>query len=321
MKSKIYINSANPFIFNSSGLCDTFDIMKKNLPAPVTSFPGLVSDEDVHRFQEKGYLAWNNVLSEDEVAEARKGLSQIIEEHAFNEDRSLFRPSKNGGNASFKSRSTNMFFETEAGYQPSPEQRQDIELKVRKLMWFEKDAPIFQEIAFKHPKIRQVLSAILGEGFTMFQSMALLKPPFLGSEKPWHQDNAYFSVTPLDAIVGIWIALDPATAENGCMHVLEGAHKTGALRHHHDKDCEIMEDRLDPSAAVPVELKPGGVLFFYGMLPHQTPPNASPDRRRALQFHYHAAHARAIDAGEYDKVFAESDGTPASCAAAREAGI
>ena len=34
---------------------------------------------------------------------------------------------------------------------------------------------------------------------------------FLNWTKPWHQDSAYFSVTPLDAVCGVWIAIDEAT--------------------------------------------------------------------------------------------------------------
>ena len=295
--------------------------MKTNPPAIVQSFPDQITDADLNLFQEKGYLAWNNVLSDEEVAQARAGISEIISAHAFNDTRSTYRKPDKSGKATFKSRSTAMMFETEQGYDPDPDRMEELELKVRKLMWFENDAPIFKKIAFEHPNIRKVLSGILGEGSQMFQSMALIKPPFVGSEKPWHQDNAYFSVTPLNAIVGVWIALDRATAENGCMHVIEGGHKVGALQHHHDKDCEIVEGRLNPNDAVPVELEPGGALFFYGMLPHQTPLNESPDRRRALQFHYHSADARRTDIEEYDQIFAETDGTPASCAAARAAGI
>jgi len=35
-----------------------------------------------------------------------------------------------------------------------------------------------------------------------------------------------------------------------------------------------------------------------------------------MQWHYHAATARNVPAAEFDKVFAEPDGTPASCRAA-----
>jgi len=296
-------------------------VLQTLTPPDVQPFSGQFTDTDRNHFREKGYLAWNKILSDDEVAEARAGISEIINEHAFNDARSTYRAPGEKGKASFKSRSTRMEFETERGYEPHPDRNEELELKVRKLMWFENDAPIFKKIAFEHPNIRKVLDGILGEDFRMFQSMALIKPPFVGSAKPWHQDNAYFAVTPLDAIVGVWIALDHATVENGCMHLIEGGHKLGAFQHHHDKDCEIEAERFISKQVVPVELEPGGALFFYGMLPHQTPPNESPDRRRALQFHYHSARARKIDPREYDQVFAETDGTPASCAAARAAGI
>jgi hypothetical protein len=57
-------------------------------------------------------------------------------------------------------------------------------------------------------------------------------------------------------------------------------------------------------------------MFFYGLLPHQTPPNRSPLRRRALQFHYRSAASKVVDEELYNSIFAEADGTPASCRAA-----
>lgn len=35
---------------------------------------------------------------------------------------------------------------------------------------------------------------------------------------------------PLDATLGVWIALDDAGVENGCMHMIPGAHREGAVR-------------------------------------------------------------------------------------------
>ena len=186
-------------------------------------------------------------------------------------------------------------------------------------MWYCDEHPLFHFFAHEHPKIQGVMSAILGANPILFQDMALVKPPFIGSEKPWHQDDAYFAVTPLDMVCGIWIALDEATAENGCMHVLPGGHLQGPQKHFHDRDCEIMPDRLEKSEAsaraVAVPLPPGGAVFFSGLLPHQTPPNQSPQRRRALQLHYRGAATVSVSREEYDRIFCEADGTPASCAA------
>ena len=47
-----------------------------------------------------------------------------------------------------------------------------------------------------------------------------MKPPKVSGEKPWHQDAAYFRGSDPNLMFGVWIALDPATRENGCMEVI-----------------------------------------------------------------------------------------------------
>ena len=143
--------------------------------------------------------------------------------------------------------------------------------------------------------------------------MALSKPPRIGVEKPWHQDDAYFDYLPLESIVTAWVALDDTTEENGCMYTIPGAHREGARKHFHGIDCQIVDGRLDLSRAIPVELKAGGAMFFSGMQPHQTPPNRSDLRRRALQFQYRGSDTRKVSHDEYEGVFQEADGTPATC--------
>ena len=48
-----------------------------------------------------------------------------------------------------------------------------------------------------------------------------------GREKPWHQDKAFFEIDVTSPVVGVWIALDEATPDNGCMHVIPGSHLEG----------------------------------------------------------------------------------------------
>jgi len=62
------------------------------------------------------------------------------------------------------------------------------------------------------------------------------------------------------------------------------------------------------------------VMFFSAMLPHQTPPNQTADRRRALQLQYRGVTTQQVSKEEFGKVFAEADGKPASCALAYENG-
>lgn len=119
--------------------------------------------------------------------------------------------------------------------------------------------------------------------------------PKVGREKPWHQDHAYFDVevTPAPSgapsnIVGIWLALDPADAENGCMHILAGETAAGPqlepFLHWQRRDWQICDTDIAHGGCVPVPLKPGSLMLFSSLLPHGTPPNLSDRKRRALQW-------------------------------------
>jgi phytanoyl-CoA hydroxylase len=271
--------------------------------------PAYLSAQHIEQCRQDGFIAFKEVLSTQEVETCKAALSELVQRVANGQSE------KKGSFWTLPGRRFGVQFE--AGYQPQSDDLA-VELKVRKLMWYADQHPHLHFCATQHPRIKGVLESLLGPHPVMFQDMALVKPPFIGSEKPWHQDNAYFSVTPLESIIGVWIALDEATVANGCMHVLPGGHRLGAMKHYHGRDCEIVPQRVDESQAIAVPLPPGGAMFFYGMLPHQTPPNSSPHRRRALQFHYRSANSRIVPREEYDRIYAESDGTPASCAAAAE---
>lgn len=289
--------------------------------------PNRLSADQVQRFQKDGYLAFANVLKPAELEEARNALREITHRMSnASSDEVEFTPPRlgNAGNhsgAKFHYKEGGCMMQLEAGFDPVKRTADEIEMQVRKYMTFVKKHETFERLVSAEHVIGRIVAALIGTNPILFQEMALVKPPFIGSEKPWHQDNAYFSVTPLNSVIGVWIALDDAQIENGCMHVIPGGHTIGALKHFHGTDCEIVEGRLDTSKALPVPVPAGGAMFFYGLLPHETPPNRSPQRRRALQFHFRSAESRIIESEEYDKLFAEADGTPASCDAARRQGI
>ncbi|PTY05369.1 hypothetical protein DB346_02035 [Verrucomicrobia bacterium LW23] len=273
-----------------------------------------LSGDQLQSFRDRGYIALANVLSPSELQESRDALTSIARDAVGNPD--AFERKGQGNGTWFQHRTSPLFVQIEPGQDASTLQPADMEAVVRKYMWFSKAAPVFTRILGEGGMIQRIVTSLIGANPLLFQEMALVKPPYIGSEKPWHQDNAYFSVAPLDAVIGVWIALDDAEPENGCMHVLPGGHKLGPRRHFHGMDCEIEHDRLDPAGALAVPVPAGGAMFFYGLLPHQTPPNRSPLRRRALQFHYRAATSTIVDEALYNTLFAEADGTPASCRAA-----
>jgi phytanoyl-CoA hydroxylase len=145
----------------------------------------------------------------------------------------------------------------------------------------------------------------------MIQDMALLKPPAMGREKPWHQDHAFFNYPMGTPIVGVWIALDEATVANGCMQLLPGLHKDPII-HFKRRDWQICDTFVLGRGSVAAPLKPGGLLFFDGLLPHGTPQNSSGLRRRALQYHYIPEGVNKTPTEERLSVFG-SEGKDVSC--------
>ena len=183
---------------------------------------------------------------------------------------------------------------------------------VRRLMRFVGSSAGLQAIAYD-PEILRVVRQVLGtDDIVMSQDMALLKPPGGGREKPWHQDKAFFNLD-LDApVVGVWIALDEATPQNGCMHVIPGSHRDGAVPHFARRDWQICDSSVATWSDVVVPLAPGGLLLFDGYLHHGTPANRTTSRRRALQFHYVRSDTLTITDDERMAVFG-SEGRGVEC--------
>jgi ectoine hydroxylase-related dioxygenase (phytanoyl-CoA dioxygenase family) len=113
----------------------------------------------------------------------------------------------------------------------------------------------------------------------------ILKPPHVGGELPWHQDEAYWDTGFRYRALGSWMPLDPATRESGCMHFLPGSHLGPVRPHRHLEDDPrvhgLVTDGVDARGQIAVPLDPGGASFHHCRTLHRTPPNASGRVRRA----------------------------------------
>lgn len=176
------------------------------------------------------------------------------------------------------------------------------ELAVRKVFQFVNHDETLRRMAY-HPRLLAIVEKLLGEKPMLVQDMALLKPPTGGGEKPWHQDMAYGALAFHKAVVGVWIALDEAGLDNGCMHVIPQSHREGATPHYAVRDWQLCDASVPVERDVAVPLQPGGALFFHGLLYHGTPNNTSNKRRRALQFHYACVSAAKLTPKEYKQMF------------------
>jgi hypothetical protein len=111
------------------------------------------------------------------------------------------------------------------------------------------------------------------------------KPPRVGAPLPWHQDEAYWDPAFDYRALGVWMPLDPATPESGCMSFLPGSHRGDVRAHRHVGDDPrvhaLVTDEVDARCAVAVPLAPGGASFHHCRTLHSSGPNRSPHPRRA----------------------------------------
>jgi ectoine hydroxylase-related dioxygenase (phytanoyl-CoA dioxygenase family) len=151
------------------------------------------------------------------------------------------------------------------------------------------------ERALHTPKIVDALVSVIGPNVKAMQSMLFIK----SEGKPgqaWPQDE-FFIPTRDRSLTAVWIALDDATIENGCLWVLPGSHRRGVIypaRSQDDPRFDCTTESYDfpyaDSDAVPVEIPAGTALIFNGYLLHRSLENSGRHGyRRALANHYMSA--------------------------------
>ncbi len=131
---------------------------------------------------------------------------------------------------------------------------------------------------------------LIGPDIDCFQSQFIFKHPGVVGQ-PWHQDSYYFRFDRQPQI-GVWVALSPATLDNGCLWVLPGSHRPGAIFNHvPDRRAEAIRGYLeivdrDTTGETPALMETGDVLFFHSYLMHRSTDNVADYRRSAMVYHY-----------------------------------
>jgi ectoine hydroxylase-related dioxygenase (phytanoyl-CoA dioxygenase family) len=81
----------------------------------------------------------------------------------------------------------------------------------------------------KRPEFVAITTQMLGPDIDLYWNQSVFKQPEGTKDFPWHQDDGYTPVEPSPYLT-LWLALNDATPENGCISVLPGSHKRGWCR-------------------------------------------------------------------------------------------
>jgi phytanoyl-CoA hydroxylase len=155
--------------------------------------------------------------------------------------------------------------------------------------------PLFERFS-RSEKIKNIAAAIGMKNPLLLQSMYIFKQPNIGGEVTCHQDSTFLYTEPLD-IVGLWLALEEATIENGCLWAIPGGHRSG-LKSRWVRSAEGMKFEIfnkDPwpeDQLVPLEVSKGSLILLHGLLPHRSFENRSSRSRHAYTLHLISADAK-----------------------------
>ena len=151
----------------------------------------------------------------------------------------------------------------------------------------------------------------VGKPIYLYSHKMTMKQPNEGGAWEWHQDFGYWYSYGCLApdMMSIYVALDRATKENGCLQVLRGSHKIGRLEHVREDgqtnaEREHVEAALKRFELVYVEMEPGDALVFDGNLLHRSDANRTDTYRWGYICSYNAVenapYKKVRDYGNYE---------------------
>ena len=159
---------------------------------------------------------------------------------------------------------------------------------------------------------------LVGDNVRQWFNAVFTKPAQVGESTPWHQDIGLWTQTaerrhlrPLfrDAL-SFWVALDPATRENGCLQVVPGSHRGPVIDHAKYPNAvhvELPRESTRDLTVEHIELEPGDAIVWHAHLWHYSPANRS-DRNRWAMAMVTLGDAEARRAGTPDLPWLLRDG-------------
>jgi phytanoyl-CoA hydroxylase len=231
----------------------------------------VVTEEEKRTYADNGFVVVEDFLDPDELEDWRQTVDHAVAERG--DDRLAFDVGGEEG-TSLTERS-----QEERDYY-------DRVFKQRNNLWQ-------TDVGIKRLMLQEGLGKYVTDmagikGVRIWHDQALIKEPY-GNPTAFHLDVPYWSFRSPDAIT-IWVALDDATLENGCLYYVPGSH----LAHKYDnvgisKELgalfEVYSEWADV-APVPCPVRAGGALLHNGLTFHGAGANMTPGTRRAMTCAY-----------------------------------
>jgi len=220
---------------------------------------GCISDSEAKQYHEQGYVLAKGFFAREEIDLLKRAAKEdrALDQHSFS------RNDGEGGN-------------------------------IRLSLWNHPGDTLYGMFA-RCESIVDSATKLLNDEVYHYHSKMIMKDARVGGAWAWHQDYGYWYQNGVlfPNLTSVFIAVDPATVENGCMQVIPYSHNLGRIEHVLTGDqagasMERVTEILKRLPLVHVEMEPGDALFFHSNLLHRSDQNTSENPRWSMICCYNA---------------------------------
>ena len=255
----------------------------------------MLSKTQIQQFHQDGYLVLREVIAKERILGLKNAALGIVDNFDIDKHRSVFSTGDrdSGRDEYFYQSAENIHcFLEEGALAENGELLKPRRLAINKIGHAMHDLhPEFERFC-RQAIFADTLKEVGYRNPVLWQTMYIFKQPQIGGEVRWHQDASYLITDP-PSVTGVWVAIEDATRDNGCLWEQPGGHRS-PLREIFEVDWNIGKGHLkslDSMAwpgmkeALAVEVAAGSVILFNDHMPHYSSQNLSPRSRHAFTMH------------------------------------
>jgi phytanoyl-CoA hydroxylase len=255
----------------------------------------MLSSHQIEQYHRDGYLVLKEAIANTKIEALKTAALQIVDDFDIDKHGTVFSTTdRDAGRDDYffnSAENVHCFLEADALDQDGSLQK-PARLAVNKIGHALHDLnPVFGAFC-RQSLFGQALRDIGYETPLLWQTMYIFKQPHIGGEVRWHQDGSYLISDPA-TVTGIWVAIEDANRNNGCLWVQPGGHRS-PLREIYQVDWNNRKGTLTELDRNPwpangetlaVEVPAGSVVIFHDHMPHYSSPNRSDHSRHAFTLH------------------------------------